>query len=611
MGHPSTEVRQRYEERRARYAGEWNELDRRSSGIAHLRFGLALVVIAGIVASLWGEGDPRPGWLIVAGAAMLGFIVSVRLHGRIQARQRRAAALRDQNEEGLARLDRAWERLPTPAPYDGEPGPLGDDLDLLGGASLRQLLGPAGTPGGDRTLTRWLLEPAPAGEIEARQGAVTDLAARLDLRQDLNRLGRRVSAAMPDVEPFLSWAEGAAWLASRPLLLWQARLLAVITTGALVGVIAGWLPPLVLVAPVALNLVLSWAVRRRTSAIFERVSLEPSPFPALGEQLAVLATAEFADPRLRELSGALVDGASSARARLDQLQRLTTLADVRHSGMVYALLQAVLQWDLNVLWMLERWQGRSGGAARGWLDQIGEVEALASLAGLAHDHPDWTLPTVTGPERPALRSQGLGHPLLPPLACVRNDLTLGPPGTFVLVTGSNMSGKSTLLRAAGLNAVLALAGGPVCAASLSLPVVALGTSFRVQDSLEQGLSYFMAELRRLKQVVDLAEANERPVLYLFDEILLGTNAEDRRIAVQKVLVRLLGLGAIGGVATHDLSLATAEGLADAGQVVHFTEAFEERDGRTEMTFDYTLRPGLSPTTNALKLLALVGLDDGG
>ncbi len=611
MVDPSLTILDRYRERRDRFAAEWQTLDLRSSRLAHLRFGLALVVAGGGVAGLWGEGALQPTGLLLAGAALVAFGAVVRIHARVQRAQDRVAALRDLNGEGVARIERAWDRLPAPPPPACEPGPTAGDLDLLGIASLRHLIGPAGTPVGDGTLTGWLLAPAPADEIRARQGAVSDLAPRLDLRQDLNWLGRRVGAGMPDVEPFLAWAEGPAWLSRRPWLVWQARALAVVTVAAIVAALAGLASPLLFVVPaVAANLIVAWTFRRPIKERYAAVSLEPSPFPALARQLATLDEVGFDDPHLRELSASLVGGPASAAARLDRLRRLTTLADVRHSGMVYGLLVAVLQWDVHVLDLLERWQAGSGSRVRRWLELLGELEALSALAGLSHDHPHWCRPTLAESSAPRVSAKDLGHPLLSPDACVRNSVELGPQGTFLLVTGSNMSGKSTLLRAVGVNAVLALAGGPVCASELRLPVLSLGTSFRVRDSLEQGLSYFMAELTRLKEVVDLASSSGRPVLYLFDEILLGTNTEDRQVAVRKVLTQLLARGAIGAVATHDLSLSTAEGLAEACCTVHFTEQFEEGEGGTRMTFDYTLRPGLAPTTNALKLLSLVGLDGG-
>ena len=210
-----------------------------------------------------------------------------------------------------------------------------------------------------------------------------------------------------------------------------------------------------------------------------------------------------------------------------------------------------------------------------------------------------------------MEAVNLGHPLLPPAACVGNDVTIGPPGTFLLVTGSNMSGKSTLLRAIGMNVVLAQAGGPVCAAALRVPPLVLTSSMRVQDSLEQGISYFMAELRRLKDVVDTAaqvgQAGERTPLFLLDEILHGTNTTERQIAARRIILHLLHLGATGAVSTHDLALADAPEFAVISQPVHFTEQFTRGADGLSMTFDYQLRPGIATSTNALKLMEMIGL----
>jgi DNA mismatch repair ATPase MutS len=242
---------------------------------------------------------------------------------------------------------------------------------------------------------------------------------------------------------------------------------------------------------------------------------------------------------------------------------------------------------------------------------VGEIEALAALAGLAHDNPDWCVPRVARSEPPRLTARQLGHPLLAEPARVCNDVELGPPGTFLLVTGSNMSGKSTLLRAVGVNVVLAQAGGRCCAEALSLPPLALGTSVLIEDSLADGYSFFMAELRRLKEIVELAAAchagGERTLLFLLDEILRGTNASERRIAVRRVLLHLMKQGAIGAVSTHDLALAEDEALAVAGQAVHFRETVHTEGEGPAMTFDYRIREGVATTVNALKLLDLVGL----
>ncbi|MGH2487078.1 MAG: MutS family DNA mismatch repair protein, partial [Ktedonobacterales bacterium] len=269
---------------------------------------------------------------------------------------------------------------------------------------------------------------------------------------------------------------------------------------------------------------------------------------------------------------------------------------------------------VHTLWLLECWQRRSGRYVRGWLERLSEMEALAALATLTFDNPDWTFPEIVEGETPLLTARALAHPLLPPEVRVANDVTVGPPGSFLLVTGSNMSGKSTLLRAIGMNVVLAQAGGPVCAASLRMPPLALATSMRVRDSLERGVSYFMAELQRIKDVVDAAQvahdAGQFTPLFLLDEILHGTNTTERQIAVRRIIPHLLALGAIGAVSTHDLQLAQTPEIAGVAHEAHFTETFHRGEDGPVMRFDYHLRPGIATTTNALKLMEIVGLPVG-
>jgi len=279
--------------------------------------------------------------------------------------------------------------------------------------------------------------------------------------------------------------------------------------------------------------------------------------------------------------------------------------------MFFYPIQLATLWNVHVLWLLERWQRAAGAHARAWLAALGDFEALAALATLAHDNPSWIFPELVEAPAPRLSACGLGHPLLPPAACVGNDVTIGPPGTFLLVTGSNMSGKSTLLRAIGMNVALAQAGGPVCAAALRVPPLALASSMRVQDSLEQGISYFMAELQRLKEVVDTAaqvgHAGGRTPLFLLDAILHGTNTTERQIAARRIILHLLSLGATGAISTHDLALADAPEFAAISRSVHFTEKFTRGADGLSMTFDYQLRPGIALSTNALKLMEMIGL----
>jgi len=302
--------------------------------------------------------------------------------------------------------------------------------------------------------------------------------------------------------------------------------------------------------------------------------------------------------------------------RMRELRAISWLAGISRSAFlsvfVHLPLQFAFLYDFHILHLLEGWQTKYGKYVRDWFVALGEFEALASLATLAYDNPSWTLPEVSESAK-RLEACKLGHPLLPDRTRVANDVEVGPAGTLLLVTGSNMSGKSTLLRAIGVNAVLAQAGAPVCAERLVMPPVALATSMRIRDSLEHGVSSYMAELMRLKEIVDLASAFEnqggRTLLYLLDEILQGTNTGERHVAVVRVLEHLLRRGAIGAVSTHDLDLAASEPMTSACCPVHFRETLHDHDAEQPMTFDYILRAGVATTTNALKLLELVGLGD--
>jgi DNA mismatch repair ATPase MutS len=292
-----------------------------------------------------------------------------------------------------------------------------------------------------------------------------------------------------------------------------------------------------------------------------------------------------------------------------EIRRLSTIVsylDARHNEAFRFFIGPLVLWDAHCVLALENWRKRAGRHVRRWLEVIGEVEGLSSLAAFAHDHPEHTWPTLS--ETPAFRAKGLGHPLIEPGALVRNDVALRGPGTALLVTGSNMSGKSTLLRSMGINAVLAMAGAPVVASELVTSAFELRTSMWARDSLAKGVSHFYAELQKLKRVVDGIES-ARPLFFLLDEILQGTNSRERVIGARSVLRHLLERGALGAVSTHDIGLLDLPPELDAKlDKVHFEEQVTEADGASTMSFDYRLRPGIVRSTNALRLMKRVGID---
>jgi len=524
-----------------------------------------------------------------------------------------------------------------------------------GGGPRRAATGDPGTAAATVQRSASAEEPTPA-EVRRRQEAVRELAPRLDERQELERAARRLGESEPHLERFLAWCEGGRWPLTRPGWAWASRLLPLPAAGGLAAAIFGLVPWSVPLLFLLLNWSLVVGLRRRLEAAFAEVDVGAADALAYAGTLRIaggIADAGTA-PRLRELAVAMSAGDDPAWRWMARLRRHLEIADSRH-GSFHFIPQTLFLWDLHALRRLDRWRAAAGGRARRWLTALGELEALTALAGLAHDESAWAFPEIgrgenqppadgsdgasadlgrageagpgveaaaakTGPvategtlggAAPAFRAGALGHPLLPGASRVANDVTAGPPGTFLLVTGSNMAGKSTLLRAIGVNAVLALAGGPACAGSLSLPPLRLATSMRTDDSLTAGVSRFMAEALRIRAVVAAAEAARRDgrgLLYLLDEALAGTNARERQAALRRVLARLLATGAIGAVAGHDLELAATPDLAAAARPVHFRETLHPRaEGGPRMTFDYRLRPGLATTSNALELMELLGL----
>jgi hypothetical protein len=601
--------RAHYESRGSAHSEECRRLAGSSRRLSHMR---AATFAAAVLFGLWAERNPGSLGLALVAAAVTGFVVLVVLHRRLGRRREWCRELVAYNREGVHRIGRDWDRLPlTTAQRDIATHAFAADLDVFGRASLTQILGPAGSAFGASTLEAWLLERAPADTIEARQAAVAELAPLYEFRERLAILGRRTRDVLhDDVERVLRWAEKPPWLAGRRGLRLAAYVLPALTWTLIALHATGVIGSALWLVPVIATVGVYFSSGSRVRQIFEEAFGREAVFDAYPELLAVAASERFQAPALQTLSQRLRGDSDPAHARLGRLRRLMNLADLRFSSF-HLPVYAVTMWDVHVLHALERWQRTTGSAVRDWLAATGELEALASLATLAHDQPGWTFAELAREGPPVLDCEDLGHPLLADDVRVGNDVQVGPPGTFLFITGSNMSGKSTLLRAIGTNVVLAQAGGPSCARRLRIPALDIFTSIRVQDSLARGVSYFMAELERLKQVVDAAHAAREvdgvTLLFLLDEILHGTNTAERRIAARRVVRHLVESGAIGGVTTHDLDLADSPELAAGAVAVHFQERLEEGREGGSLDFDYRLRPGLATSTNALKLMRLVGL----
>jgi hypothetical protein len=613
MPDQSGRVARIYRERSERFARARDVYTQRSRRAAHARLAAFLGIALPLVLLPFGQ-DTSPTLLGIALVFLVGFVALVIYDNGLKRRASRFDELVKVNDEGRSRLARDWEALPRSDEPPPDPDhPFADDLDLFGHASLFGLLGTAATPLGRDVLRRWLLEPATRRTILERQAAVAELAPLIDLREEITATGRIMPGAdAAALEGFLAWAEADPWLRHRGHLAWTARLLSLAPSVLIILNVAGIVSWHAWVTALIVNIAFTFTAGTGVHRIFARAFARENEFQGYARLLAAVAQSRFSCSALTAIQAELSQGHGTAQRQMKRLHRLLALAEVRYS-MTYMPIQALALWDFHVLWRLEHWQLTAGRHARRWLEALAEFDALAALGGLCYENPDWAFPQIVETETPTLEATGLGHPLLPDGVRVVNDVKVGPPGTFLFVTGSNMSGKSTLLRAIGTNTVLARAGAPVCASAMRLPPLILETSMRVHDSLQQGLSHFMAELTRLKGVVEAAHRVRRDgdgtLLYLLDDVLQGTNTAERRIAARKIINHLLAEGAIGGVTSHDLALADTEELSAACDPVHFSEQIQEDPAGPVISFDYRLRPGVATSKNALKLLEIVGLDE--
>jgi len=592
MGDPHAEYTARLAARREAVA----RLVRREERISLLR--LACMIAAAALAWIGIRGGvPSPAWAL---APLAGFAVLVARHWDTTAARTRAERAVAFYRRGLDRLEGTWagggetgDRLRQPA------HPYADDLDLFGQGSLFELLCTARTGAGEDTLAAWLLAPAPPDEIRARQVAVEELRPRIDLREDLALLGADVRTAVHP-EALRAWASAPICLHA-PWARYLAPLLAVAAVaGGILWAFGHWQPLAVVVACEAL---VALALRRRVQHVVHTVEQPGSDLRTLGELLARVERERFTAPRLIALRARLdTEGVAPSR-QIARLRRCIDLLDARRNQL-FAPIGWLLLWTTQLALAIEAWRAACGPHVADWLAAAGELEALCALGGYAGEHPQHPFPTIVE-GAPQLDGRALGHPLLLASRCVPNDVRLGREAPHVLVvSGSNMSGKSTLLRTVGLAAVLAQAGAPVPARALTLTQLAMGASIRLQDSLQAGTSRFYAEVTRVKQLVDLA-SGAPALLFLLDELFHGTNSHDRRIGSEAVVRGLLDRGAIGLVTTHDLAIAAvADDLAGRAANVHFEDQLT--DGT--MTFDYRVRPGVVTKSNALELMRAVGLE---
>ena len=590
---PRTEYARRLEDRRTATARH----ERRHRTIGNLRL-LVFAAAAAVAWLAWWRGMLSPLWLILPAA---GFVYLVVWHERVLRSRRAGERAAAYYERALARLDGKWAgHGVTGDRFLDHAHPYAEDLDLFGKGSLFELLCTARTRSGEEVLAGWLLAPAESSVLRARHAAIEELRGMLDLREDLAALGEDVRAGVHS-EALAMWGgQAPIVVASGRVRLFAFLIPCLLVAGAALWAALGFRDLFVLMFAVEAIFIVRF--RRAVARVVEAVEQPAHDLALLAQVLGRLERERFTSPLLVDLRAALDVEGQPPSERIGRLNRLIELLDSR-DNLAMRILGPLLLWTEQLAFAIEAWRRRSGPALRRWLDAVGQMEALCALAAYAFEHPADPFPELDSGAA-CFDGEELAHPLLDESRAVRNSVQLGGELRALIVSGSNMSGKSTLLRTVGTNVVLAQAGAPVRARRLRLSPLALGASIRISDSLQGGTSRFYAEITRLHQIMELARGG-LAVLFLLDELLHGTNSHDRRIGAEGIVRGLVERGAIGLLTTHDLALAhIAEALAPRAANVHFEDHLENG----HMSFDYRLRAGVVEKSNALELMRSVGLE---
>ncbi len=585
-----------YQLRSERWRAKHSLLQRQFIQIGNWR--LILGVAEGILAWLAFGSHTIAAWPLLIPLA--AFVALVIWHVRVSRRRTFAERAIQFYDRGLARLEGRWPGTGNPGERFRDPvHPYADDLDLFGKGSLFELIASARTRAGEDTLASWLLAPTTRDEASRRQQSASELCSQLDLREEVATLGEDIRAEL-DVQATEKWATSPT-VRFHPLLRVAALLLALAGALSTLAFFAGLTPLWPVLLILCCDFTLIFLLRKQVARVTSVVDTAAQSLRIVSLLLERLEQQKFESAKLQQLSADLHLQGLPASKRIARLEQWIDWLDSSDHIFV-RVIRPILLWREQIAMGIEAWRQQNGAFAVRWIKCIGDFEALSSFAALSFERPNWCFPSFEDSGR-CWRAQALQHPLLSSATCVPNDIVFGDGLQLLIVSGSNMSGKSTLLRSIGLNTVLAWAGAPVAALELQLSCLQVATSMRVVDSLQDNRSRFYAEITRIRQIFDLLK-NGPPVLFLLDELLSGTNSHDRLLGASGIVRNLVESGAIGLITTHDLALADLErALEPRAHNVHFDDRV--LDGRVE--FDYQLKPGVVTHSNALELMRAVGL----
>ena len=510
------------------------------------------------------------------------------------------------NQLEIRALDHDFQDFPNGGEFLDPAHPYALDLDLFGEYSLFQYINRTSSAIGRKRLAEYLAFPAGNQGILQRQEAIRELADKTDWRQDFQAYGRRSQDDPQHLKALYSWLEDPAFVLPNKALQLALYLAPFWSVAALVlwALYWPWQYFLLMLLPAAIIL---QRTTQKVNDTHRRTSHAEEMLAHYAALIAHIEQASFQSSLLKRLQEAFHQQPGKASNSIRRLSYMIGQLNVRFN--VFAIILNIGGlWDLHWVLRLEKWREHHKELLPDWFEVLCEFEALSSFGNLRYNHPHWSFPELL--EERKIEAQDIGHPLIHPEQVVTNDLSMPIQGHIKLITGSNMAGKSTFLRTIGINLVLGLSGSPVCAGRLAMPQLQVYTSMRTQDALHESTSSFYAELKRLKVIIEAVEAaargeeQERPIFFLLDEILKGTNSVDRHTGAKALIKQLIAYRGGGLIATHDLELGALEATAN-GAIENLRIEVEIRNGA--LHFDYKLKKGVSESFNATLLMQQMGI----
>jgi ABC-type multidrug transport system fused ATPase/permease subunit len=593
-----------YQHRIARYKKFHQKIQKVFDRISYIRGVAAVLAITAFVIGVYVE--PQSVYYGLALVSLAVFMVGITIHKRLSGRIRQINSLLAINQEGLLRMRDQWADFRiTGEEFLDDSMPHLTDLNILGKNSLFQMIQMCSTLRGARTLADWLSSCDDFKVIAQRQEAVKEISPRRSMRQHLLMEGRLLGRPL-DPNRFLEWIKTPSLLSPRPWLVVLQRAL-VSTTLVLmlldvfIEIRPYWILGLLIQAVVFA--MTAGRCRHHYAPALSRDSL----FLAYGNMFHLLESRQFQSGYLKKLHAMFFIGGKGISLQMKKLEKINSALSLCY-GSIYPFINMLLLWDIHFLYRLEKWKESMTTSIDHCFEALGEIEALSSLAGFSDDHPEYAFPHID-PSNVPLSAGKLGHPLIPDHERVANDFEIPAEGFLALITGSNMSGKSTFVRTVGINMALAFSGAPVTARFLAARPCRILTCIQVSDSIRLHVSHFYAEVKSIKKILDAVtppdtHPDASPCLYLIDEIFSGTNTKERLIASRGIMLKLAGSSSCGLVTTHDLELVTLENQTDRIKNFHFKD---EIDKNGQMVFHYQIHEGPVSSTNALELLKREGI----